>query len=56
MAHVEHCDPIESRHADSSRPSRQTEDPVLALRGLGKEIWEDEGADEYVRGQRADWR
>lgn len=34
----------------------QTSDPVLALRGLGKEIWAKEDADAYVRSQRADWR
>ena len=32
------------------------EDPVLALRGLGKDIWANEDADEYVRRQRANWR
>ena len=31
-------------------------DPVLALRGLGKEIWAGEDADAYVHRQRADWR
>lgn len=30
-------------------------DPVLALRGLGKEIWSNESADEYVRRIRSDW-
>ena len=33
-----------------------TEDPVLALRGLGREVWADEDADAYVRRQRAGWR
>lgn len=32
---------------------RHVPDPVLALRGLGKEIWTDEDADAYVRRQRA---
>ncbi len=32
------------------------EDPVLSLRGLGKEIWADEDADAYVRRQRVGWR
>ena len=31
-------------------------DPLLSLRGLGKEIWADEGADEYVERLRAGWR
>lgn len=34
----------------------QADDPVLALRGLGKEIWADEEADAYVRRQRAGWQ
>ena len=34
----------------------QTADPVLALRGLGKEIWADEDADAYVGRQRAGWQ
>lgn len=34
----------------------QTTDPVLALRGLGKEIWANEDSDAYVRRQRADWQ
>ena len=31
-------------------------DPILALRGLGKEIWADEEADAYVRRHREEWR
>ncbi len=34
----------------------QADDPVLALCGLGKEIWADEEADAYVRRQRAGWQ
>jgi hypothetical protein len=30
-------------------------DPILLMRGVGKEIWADTDADEYVRGLRADW-
>lgn len=30
-------------------------DPVLALRGSGKELWADEHADEYVRRLREGW-
>ena len=30
-------------------------DPILSLRGLGKETWADESADDYVRRQRAGW-
>ena len=34
---------------------RQVADPVLALRGLGREIWRDEDADAYVRRLREEW-
>ncbi len=30
-------------------------DPLLALRGSGRELWRDEHADEYVRRLREDW-
>lgn len=30
-------------------------DPIQALRGLGKEIWQGEDADAYVRRLREDW-
>ena len=30
-------------------------DPILSLRGLGKEIWADEDPDEYVRRVREGW-
>ena len=32
------------------------QDPVLSLRGLGKELWAGEDADAYVRRQREAWR
>ena len=35
---------------------KQAADPVLSLRGLGREVWADEEADAYVRRQRAGWR
>ncbi len=31
-------------------------DPILALRGRGRELWRDEDADAYVQRLRADWR
>lgn len=34
----------------------RNEDPILALRGLGKEIWSNEDADAYVSRLREDWR
>ncbi|MFZ0963988.1 MAG: hypothetical protein WAO35_24245 [Terriglobia bacterium] len=30
-------------------------DPLLALRGSGKDVWSDEHADEYVRRLRGSW-
>ena len=33
-----------------------TQDPILSLRGLGKEIWVDEDADEYVKRVRKGWK
>ena len=53
---MEHRALIDWYHDEFSGANRQTEDPILALRGLGKEIWAHEDADDYVRRQRADWR
>ena len=36
--------------------SRSVEDPILALRGLGSEVWADEDADAYVLRQRKGWQ
>ena len=38
------------------RTSADTLDPILALRGLGKGLWADEAADDYVRRQRSGWQ
>ena len=38
------------------RRSESVEDPILALRGVGKSLWADEDADEYVRRQRKGWQ
>jgi hypothetical protein len=35
--------------------STSQEDPLLALRGSGKDLWADEHADEYVRRLREGW-
>jgi hypothetical protein len=35
--------------------TRTRNDPILALRGLGKEIWKGIDPDEYVRQLREDW-
>ena len=39
----------------SSLRDRIKNDPILAMIGLGKEIWKDETADEYVRRLREEW-
>ena len=38
-----------------SLKQRIKNDPILAMRGLGKEIWADVDADEYVRQLREEW-
>ena len=53
---AQHRDLIDWYHQEYSDANDQAEDPVLALRGLGKEIWAGEDADAYVRRQRADWQ
>ena len=40
----------------TDRPKGESEDPILALRGLGKEIWGNEDADDYVHRLREGWR
>lgn len=32
-----------------------TQDPILAMRGLGKALWAGEDADAYVQRQREGW-
>ncbi len=33
----------------------ERDDPILQMIGVGKEIWADTNADEYVRSLRANW-
>ncbi len=41
---------------DKTEISKNIEnDPLLSLRGSGRELWRDEHADEYVRRLRKDW-
>lgn len=40
---------------ERAEPSR-AQDPILALRGLGKELWRGEVADAYVQRLREGWR
>ena len=35
---------------------RGASDPILALRGTGKEMWADEDADAYINRLRQGWR
>jgi hypothetical protein len=34
---------------------KEEDDPILQMRGVGKEIWADTDADEYVRSLRSNW-
>lgn len=36
--------------------SLSNRDPLLGLRGLGRELWKDEAADDYVKRLREGWR
>ena len=40
---------------DASKSERKAQDPILALRGVGKEVWSDEEPDAYVQRLRRDW-
>jgi len=42
-------------YAMASKADRYKADPLLALRGLGRELWADEHADDYVRRLREGW-
>jgi hypothetical protein len=33
----------------------EEDDPILQMRGVGKELWADTNADEYVRALRSNW-
>ncbi len=45
----------ERRSANSAARKAKVVDPILALRGLGREIWADEDADAYVERLREGW-
>jgi hypothetical protein len=42
-------------YCESNKASLRKLDGLLALRGLGKDLWADEHADEYVRRLREGW-
>lgn len=45
----------ENEYCGGRRPSRVEEDPVLQMRGVGKELWADEGGDAFVARLRDGW-
>jgi hypothetical protein len=45
----------EREYSGKQNLTREGDDPILQLRGVGKEIWADTNADDYVRGLRANW-
>lgn len=45
----------ENEFCQAGSPAPPTMDPILALRGLGSEIWQDEDPDDYVRRLREGW-
>jgi len=49
---------LEDRQEDRAAFAENSphEDPLLALRGSGRELWADEHADDYVRRLRGDWK
>ncbi len=45
----------EKEYCSETTPRSEEDDPILRMRGLGKEIWADTDADEYVRSLRMNW-
>jgi len=45
----------ENEYCGGRRPSPIEEDPVLQMRGVGKELWADENGDTFVARLRAGW-
>src|SRR5579862_3846631 len=45
----------EQTYSGKERAMKEEDDPILQMRGVGKEVWADTDADEYVRGLRANW-
>jgi|SRR5579871_5795104 len=42
-------------YSKKSSMTRDEDDPILSMRGAGKEVWSDVDADEYVRSLRSNW-
>jgi hypothetical protein len=47
-------DSVDNSYMNSTN-EEEDNDPILQMRGVGKEIWADTDADEYVRALRANW-
>jgi hypothetical protein len=45
----------EQKYCGERSAVREEDDPILQMRGVGKEIWADTDADEYVRSLRSNW-
>jgi hypothetical protein len=45
----------EQKYFDKQVGAKEEDDPILQMRGVGKEIWADTDADEYVRSLRSNW-
>jgi len=42
-------------YVGKEKPVQEEDDPILQMRGVGKEMWAGTDADEYVRSLRANW-
>ncbi len=45
----------EQEYCARESAAKEDDDPILQMRGAGKEIWADTNADDYVRGLRSNW-
>ncbi len=47
--------PVSADNSYMNSSNEEDKDPILQMRGVGKGIWADTDADEYVRALRANW-
>src|SRR5579862_655952 len=45
----------EREYSNKHSAAKEEDDPILQMVGVGKEIWADTNADEYVQNLRSDW-
>ena len=45
----------EDQYSTKATPMNEEEDPLLQLRGVGREVWANTDADEYIRSLRSNW-